>query len=301
MEELAYFHTLTFQRNYVFADSLCWLIFYVLCSCHDFHFYFIRGKASTSYFSTAFYQAYALSKLCCAAGGLASECFMLFQLLPKQLQWRNLAFQQVSWQSKKSGRNRPQQVRNLGWNLAQELTKIISFYLAPSIQSSVFHLTENISSHQAHSTPPRTSHPTKRILWSHPNKNISFHRAYLIPPGAFHTTKNHHEHLVPPSASHSVERILSHQEPLIPPSASHLSERIPSHREHLNISSHWAHPISLVCFFPRCLYLTPGSYCSAFHFIAVLYNTSHPTANISEDPNQEFKIIHVQCGDFLWR
>ena len=65
----------------------------------------------------------------------------------------------VGWQSKNSGRNRPQQVRNLGWNLAQVLTKIISFYQAPSIPSSY----RNIGSHQAHSNPLRTYHPTKRI------------------------------------------------------------------------------------------------------------------------------------------
>ena len=72
-------------------------------------------------------------------------------------------FQRVGWQSKNSIRNRPRQVRNLGWNLAQVLTKIILFYQAPSIPSGVFHLTENIASHQAHSIPPRTPHPTKRI------------------------------------------------------------------------------------------------------------------------------------------
>lgn len=142
---------------------------------------------------------------------------------------------------KNSGRNRLQQVRNLGWNLAQKLFQKISFYRAHLIPLSAFILS-------------RTSHPTERISHrAHPTPNVSH-----IERISSHWAHSISEHLIPLSASNFTKRISSYWahsilEHLFPPSASYPIERIPFHWEHLisprtshtkRISFHWAHSIS---------------------------------------------------------
>ena len=122
------------------------------------------------------------------------------------------------------------------------------------ILSSAFHPIRRISSYQKHRISSNAFNSTK---------NISSHQAHLIPPSPTKKISSHPAHSIPPRTSHPIEHIPSHQEHLIPPRTS----------QHL-ISLSASHFIGV--FFPKVVV----SYRCAFHFIAVLYNTSHPTANL---------------------
>lgn len=125
-----------------------------------------------------------------------------------------------------------------------------------------------------HSIPLSASDPIKNIIW--------FHQAHVIPSRTPHFNKSilsNKVHLV------SLNRV---------PSDSKLS----FHQAYLILSSF--HHTKIISSLP-CVFLSKAvsflPYRCAFESMAVLYNIAHPTANIRDNPNQEFfRMIHVPYG-----